>query len=717
MYENYFGLSEKPFNITPDPRFIYLSRRHREALAHLLYGMTHGGGFIQLTGEVGTGKTTLSRYLLARIGDQRRADPELESDGRSMSTGRAADGSSQGLEQLPDNVDVALILNPKLSARELVATLCDELEIDYPLEASLKLLVDRLNERLLANYAAGRRSVVMIDEAQTLSSETLEQVRLLTNLETATHKLLQIVLLGQPELRQLLQRPELRQLAQRITARYHLEPLTLEESRAYLRHRLAVAGVERRLFSEGAVRLLHRRSGGIPRLLNVIADRALLGAYAQDCERVDRGIVRRAAIEVQGERSRAQLVAAGGWRPEWRVWLLPLIASLVIAVLLGIGQWQGALRESMPWSVLASWLAPSPAAKSEIAAAPSPPEQPIQTEEAVSGHAETEREQIAPRGAANSNLGDQLSGPNREPVKSAETATASSVGAEVATSSGPSSPRDGSAAARIAAELSASIKESSTSGPLAVDAEGEATLPLRDDASPLVAVETPKPPAEPLSLNEWLTLSEPATPFADLFTLWGQRYERLAGADPCSKAQRAGLRCWVSQGKLDDLMSYDRPVVLELFSREEETETRRQRLLRASDGRYGELTAAAQQARFDWAEIERHWRGDFLMLWQPPPELRGPYLASGQRDPAVLWLRESLAQALNLPTQLISRSDRYDGGLRDQVLIFQVQEGLDQDGIAGRQTFIRLNDVLGRPLPRLSVLSLESAPSSPDSIR
>ena len=210
MYVSHFGPSETPFSITPDPRFLYMSVRHREALAHLFYGVSGGGGFVQLTGEVGTGKTTLSRYLL---------------------------------EQLPPDIDVALILNPKLTALELLASVCDELRIAYPPgTTSLKVLVDALYRHLLGAHSRARRTVLVIDEAQNLTAEVLEQIRLLTNLETAREKLLQIILIGQPELSQLLERPELRQLAQRVTARYHLLPFPRAETRGYILHRMEVGG-------------------------------------------------------------------------------------------------------------------------------------------------------------------------------------------------------------------------------------------------------------------------------------------------------------------------------------------------------------------------------------------------------------------------------------------------------------------------------------------
>ena len=269
MYTSFFGLQEKPFAITPDPRYLYLSERHAEALAHLLYGINEAGGFIQLTGEVGTGKTTVIRSLL---------------------------------EQLPGHADVALILNPRITPAEFLLTICEELHVHVPESGSgsTKNLMDLLGRHLLDTHARGRRVVLIVDEAQNLSIQTLEQVRLLTNLETATTKLLQIILIGQPELRELLDKPELRQLAQRITGRYHLCPLSMEESAGYVKHRMRVAGATAEAFTPSALREIHRLSHGIPRVINVISDRALLGAFTQEDHRVGAKLVRQAASEVYG---------------------------------------------------------------------------------------------------------------------------------------------------------------------------------------------------------------------------------------------------------------------------------------------------------------------------------------------------------------------------------------------------------------------------------
>ncbi|QBY03714.1 AAA family ATPase [Thalassotalea sp. HSM 43] len=263
-YLQYFGLSEAPFSIAPNPDYLYMSPRHKEALAHLTYGFGEAGGFVMLTGEVGTGKTTVSKRLLS---------------------------------QLPANTQAAFILNPTLSAYELLATVCDELSIKYNDGATLKHLTDAILNHLLENHQHGRNTLLVIDEAQHLEPQVLEQLRLLTNLETHTKKLLQVILIGQPELQELLKRKDLRQLAQRITARYHLLPLSFNETQQYIEHRLTIAGSNRPIFDKSAVKLIQKISGGVPRLINVLCDRSLLGAYAEHQTHVDKRLIGAAAKE------------------------------------------------------------------------------------------------------------------------------------------------------------------------------------------------------------------------------------------------------------------------------------------------------------------------------------------------------------------------------------------------------------------------------------
>ena len=337
MYEEYFGITEKPFSIAPDPRYLYMSDGHREALAHLMYGLANNGGFVLLTGEVGAGKTTVCRRLL---------------------------------QMVPENMEVAFIVNPKVSVAELLATICDEFSIVYPPgNSSIKVFLDRINNYLLNAHAQGKNTLLIIDEAQNLDNDLLEQVRLLTNLETNQRKLLQIILVGQPELRDRLDSPGLQQLTQRITARYHLGPLTKEETRAYVLHRLRIAGIKEQIFSIAALRQLYELSQGIPRLINVLCDRALLGAYVQGLDMVDEVTLRRAGQEVFGPQKRTQ-------KSQTRQRLRLAVLCMVLIVAGGAGLATTWLRNSFqPVEIITTAL---PKDQPDISAAAKPAETAIQ---------------------------------------------------------------------------------------------------------------------------------------------------------------------------------------------------------------------------------------------------------------------------------------------------------------------------------------------------
>ena len=268
MYQDHFNLSREPFSIAPDPEFLFLSESHNEALSHLLYGLSHGG-FVLISGEVGTGKTTILRNLLKSI---------------------------------PSQMDVAFILNPRLTVIELLETVCEEFGLDPSMHNSqtVKGYVDLLSSFLRDNNTRDRSAVLIIDEAQNLSTSVLEQIRLLTNIETDSRKLLQIILIGQPELEEMLSRSELRQLAQRITARYRLEPLNKKETKTYIEHRLRVAGTDTTIFKDTAINTIFKTTKGIPRLINLVCDRALLGAYALDLNEVNSSLIRQSRKEVFG---------------------------------------------------------------------------------------------------------------------------------------------------------------------------------------------------------------------------------------------------------------------------------------------------------------------------------------------------------------------------------------------------------------------------------
>ena len=348
MYAHHFGLSQDPFSIAPDPHYLFMSERHREALAHLLYGVAGphgagsgtGGGFVLLTGDIGTGKTTICRCFM---------------------------------EQIPAGCHVAYIFNPKLTVTELLQSVCEEFHITAAAAAAsgpptVKDYIDALNSFLLKSHAAGQSSVLIIDEAQNLSADVLEQLRLLTNLETSERKLLQIVLIGQPELRALLARPEMEQLAQRVIARFHLDALTEAESAQYIAHRLAVAGFAGPLpFDRPALRRIHRLARGVPRRINLLCGRALLGAWANGLFRADRKVIDKAAAEVFG--SETGYAPGAGPRPAaYALGALALLAGAGLAGFLLLNPGQKTVAPSRP---LASSLpAPLAVASSPVPAQP-----------------------------------------------------------------------------------------------------------------------------------------------------------------------------------------------------------------------------------------------------------------------------------------------------------------------------------------------------------
>ena len=341
MYAQHFGLKHEPFSIAPDPRYLFMSERHREALAHLLYGLGGGGGFVLLSGEIGAGKTTVCRCFL---------------------------------EQIPKRCNVAYIFNPKLTVTELLKSVCEEFRIPFehtgPQPATVKDYLDPLNEFLLRTHSVGQNNVLIIDEAQMLSADVLEQLRLLTNLETNERKLLQIILIGQPELRAMLARPELEQLAQRVIARFHLGALSETETTQYIQHRLSVAGMTSAMpFRREAIQRIHQLSRGVPRRINLLCDRALLGAYADGKGRVDRAIVNKAASEVFDQ---ADALA----RPLSNAGRVALIAVGVLAGALVVGLIalaMGNLRRPAPVVVVgpaASRPAPAAVAQGSAPGAP-----------------------------------------------------------------------------------------------------------------------------------------------------------------------------------------------------------------------------------------------------------------------------------------------------------------------------------------------------------
>ena len=637
MYPTFFGLKEPSFSITPDPQYLFLSEQHREALAHLLYGAGESGGFVLLTGEVGTGKTTICRAFL---------------------------------EQLPEDVDLALILNPAMTVTELLRAICDELRIPVPdNERTVKRLVDRLNAFLLAAHAQGRRVVLMIDEAQDLKPRVLEQIRLLTNLETPKHKLLQIFLVGQPELRTLLQREGLRQLDQRITARYHLMPFSARDTAEYIRHRLAVAGVERMLFTPAALREVQRHTGGVPRLINILCDRALLGACVTRSPVVTPKIVAAAAREVRDQ----GLPHKGAGRP-WRP--VAMAASLALALGAGwlvrdwwAGDWDGRLATLT--GLLPVWVAGSLPMPEGVP----PQEQPQPSLIAAEAPPPTE----VPAAAAGPSAGTQ--GPDlpraalAAPVFDAEDA-------------GPGEGRNGAAA-------------EAGLGVAAQQAHGdEAPEPPREGVAGLSSAD-PSPVQGPAVSEQPPELARVALDLAPglrvLLRRWGLELGDSKGADPCSRLQSFGLRCERAAGDWLDVQAIGLPALIHVS---DDAGRSGYAVVGEVAGDHATVDLPDASEQYTLAALSEVWDGRYLVVWQPPPfgtSVIGPR-SSGE---AVRWLRKMLAQ---LPEQALAASDsgRYDRELTEAVEAFQASQGLAVDGIAGPRTLIRLGNVLAVPgIPRL----------------
>ncbi len=558
MYNEYFGFKEAPFSIAPDPRYLYMTPQHREALAHLVYGLNSEGGCILLTGEVGTGKTTVCRCLL---------------------------------EQIPEQARVALVLNPRVSAIELLETICDELKIVYPEQKhsdtanTVKTYIDRINRFLIDANARNEKTVLIIDEAQNLDSSVLEQLRLLTNLETNQRKLLQIIILGQPELLAILAHPEMRQLAQRITARFHLNALSAEEIRAYISHRLAVAGQNVQLFPDATLRRLFRLSKGVPRLINILCDRALLGCYVQNQHHVDTRTLNTAAREVFGE---LKNVETRQQRKSWPRYLLATIALVAIATL---SYWQYQQANDI--------LPAEPVAK----------------------------------------LVDKI----------------------------------------LATETTDSITAVSTTNNTD-DIANNSTDALQD------------------FINHAPDTSMSAA-YQTLFAFWQKKYTGQTNA--CDFAEQQGLSCLQQQGNLNSIKRSRLPAMLQVFNADGSSAYITVKKIEPQ-----QVTLAIADTEFIISSdtLDRHWYGNYTLLWKTPPYYSAP-LQIGSRGPLVQWLDQQLARVITGYKTNIH--DTYTSEVAARIAEFQRSAGLPADGIAGPMTFIQLSAALGEAAPGLSAAQAE----------
>lgn len=618
MYYEFFGFREPPFAIAPDPRYLYLSERHREALAHLMYGVKGQGGFIVITGEVGTGKTTLCRGFI---------------------------------ENVPENVDIAMVLNPRLSARELLSSICDELGLRHPTGSTIKRLIDLINHELLESHAAGRHKVLIIDEAQNLSADVLEQLRLLTNLETAEKKLLQIVLLGQPELRDILARPELRQLAQRVTARYHLDAIDRTELPAYIRYRLHVAGQQSELFDGSALRMLYRRSGGIPRVINLICDRALLGAYSENTRQIGSRHIRQAAKEVLGN---TQIKTSGSRKWQRK----PVWAAIILATMAVVLSWA-------TFSDKASWLTAGTNDSS-------------QTTLADSGPSDLASPVANPAGQSSvDSAASELSG------QVLRKTTVSTTDNQQKYDRTPSTTDDGKQSEQTAAGSDKTVA-------------GDPTTSARQQA---------------LSNPDWLEQvgksgTSKREAYRALLAQWGFDYDASESPYACDFAESVGLRCLHRQGNWRSIEQLNRPAILKLF--DSDGEVRHVTLTQLTEG-----TATIIHGDGPWeltrANIDRYWLGDYSLVWRVPP-YDSRLVPDDEPVSKEAWLSSKLMQLIASDEQNSRKQDELMAApLKAQVRWFQSKNNLVRDGVVGAKTLIEMNRNLYPSVPTLTPRGKQTA--------
>ena len=622
MYERYFNLSENPFTIAPNPRYFYLSEQHREALAHLQYGLNENGGFILLTGEVGTGKTTAWRCLV---------------------------------ENLPTDVDLAIVLNPRINEIELLETICDELGIVYEQGSGIKQLTDVLNRHLLETYARRRRAIVIVEEAQNLNTEVLEQLRLLTNLETNESKLLQIILIGQPELLEKLADSRLRQLRQRIIAHFHLKPFNLKDVRAYVHHRLSVVGAPSRLFSDSAIRKLTKLSQGVPRLINLICDRALLGCFSEERGYVDARTVSRAAHEVFGaHRFSKRQNSLSAATPNSK---------------------QTNKRRSYARPV--AWFATAATiAAIAVAINLAPPYLPILfNNNDLSGKMVTQILNVA--GTSEVEIADS----DAEVSDSDAQIVDSDAGADYLSTLTQEDTSD-----TEIVDSSASIDHISA---LAHQSISEPDVML--DVIPQKIA-----PAAVLWQNRLAEASRKQDPHRTLFNLWGIELPEVLEQSPCEYALSHQLDCWHRRGGINSIKRVNRPALLKMIS----TEGQLFYVVLKTIDKSNRLRLVAADQTIDITEdkLEDVWTGEYTLLWKRPENYRDT-IYPGDTNQTVGWLSEQLASLTDYNPP-IEESLSYDYDMENRIRLLQKRCGIFVDGLVGRETLIKINTLTGKP-PKL----------------
>ena len=625
MYESYFGLTERPFSIAPDPHYLYMSSRHKEAMAHLSYGLLQGGCFIVLTGEVGTGKTTLCRNLL---------------------------------RELPENVDVALILNANINETELLETVCDELKIAYDEGESQKKRLDRINHYLLEAFSDNRHTVLIIDEAQLLSRDVLEQIRLLTNLETTKSKLLQIILIGQPELNEVLSRNDLRQLAQRVTARYHLGALQSNEIEEYVNRRLSVAGCKQPLFSRQALSKLHSLTDGIPRKINVLADHALLSAYSKTQPVVDAGTVKKASGDVFISSSQTNASRFAGGQMKW--WCL----AFALLLLNGAAWWYFSTPKQTPSTVVAS--TPSSEAPS-LATTASPSENTAS---------------VLPE--------------NVEP----DTST-------TLVSQTPQAGKDTPSGNALIDDALAVSNDNLAPGSVVISEQPLTAEPLIEAPNVGEAIDSPFTTAvlnsqtrvnEDTEFGRILAASADLTvrinAFRRLSTEWETLLPNQLLKPICQELLATGLRC-LAVSNWPQLVNFNRPAIIVLAHEGQLHRVIVQSLDGSTNNAMATVLVGDTQHRVRVSELRDRWTNDGVLFWRPTAGVG--FYKLNDRDPQILTLRLHLNRALakaGMPLLANIDSTVFDADMSQKVFALQSRFNVISDSIIGHETHLLMNELV-----------------------
>lgn len=642
MYLNYFGLVERPFSIAPDPQYLYMSQRHREAMAHLSYGLSQGGCFIVLTGEVGTGKTTLCRNLLA---------------------------------DLPSNVDVALILNPNINRRELLETVCDELKIEYQSEQSKKAIVDLINEHLLSTYAENRHTVLIIDEAQLLSRDVLEQVRLLTNLETNKAKLLQIILIGQPELNDLLTRDDLRQLAQRVTARYHLPAIAKDEIQDYVNFRLGVAGCKKPLFSGQALKLLHKLTDGIPRKINVLADHALLAAYSKSQVLVDSKTLKQSAQDVFLKPNSSTPIQIKPW-----VWFAGVGFAALLAANIGLWWWF-----SQDTSPVAETRVESEAEVGRQSNAQ--PQDQVPSD--LSAEADDKQTGV------DSLEADQTESASLLESSASDSNTENETLIDLSELSNLSNASEAGAGASPTAGV--------TPGSVVIAQEylddSPADLSVNQTAAGVLIAPSVKvaPPAylDTSAFGRVLEVSSDRTgrvaTFRNLASAWDVDLPDQLLGPLCDELEARQVNC-LPASSWTALRRYNRPAIMVLSHKEVEHRI----ILYGLDDGIASVLVGEQSYQLPVSELLDRWSDNAVVFWRPSG-LGATFLQLGNQDQNLPQIRQALNRVfeqLEMPLLSNLSSSLFDAELADKTTQLQLKFNIAADGKIGRETYLLINELL-----------------------